>query len=72
MIRDAFSPGGTYFGKQIPDNNPNKWKKVWQYEVRPSATAGEAAELRQANRKSYRSALSMRPPATQTNCAFTF
>ena len=56
MTRDALSPGGTYFGKQTHASTPNKRNKAWQYEVLPSATAGEAAELHKGNEQSCRSA----------------
>ena len=48
MIRDAISPGGTYFGKQTHANTPSKRNKARQYEFLPNAAAGEAAELRKA------------------------
>ena len=41
---------------QTLSDTPNKRNMAWQYEVPPSATAGEAAELRKFNGQSFRNA----------------
>ena len=56
MMRDFLSPGGTLLGTQTLADTLHKQHKAWQYKVPPSATAGEAAELRKANGMSYRDA----------------
>ena len=57
MMRDAFSPGGgTLLGTQTLAGTPHKEHEAWQYTVPPSATAGEAAKLREFNAQSIRNA----------------
>jgi len=53
---DSLSPGGTLLGTQTLADTPHKQHKAWQYKVHPSATAGEAAELRKFNGQSIRNA----------------
>jgi hypothetical protein len=56
VIRYVSFPGGTYFGEQTLADTPQKRNMAWQHAVPVGSTAGEAAELRNANGQSYRNA----------------
>ena len=52
VIRYVSFPGGTYFGEQTLADTPQKRNMAWQHAVPVGSTAGEAAELRNANGQS--------------------
>ena len=54
MIRDAFSPGGTFADTQTLADTPNKRNMAWQYDIPPGAITGAVAERHKANGKAYR------------------